>query len=206
MTTIWTDGQAYELYVGRWSRLVARAFLEWLAIPPAQHWLDVGCGTGVLAETILAVAAPGSVHGIDSSEGYLAVAREQVRDTRAAFARGDARALPVADGQYDVVVSGLMLNFLPDPAEGVAEWGRVARPGGLVAAYVWDYAGQMQLMRYFWDAASAVDPAASHLDEGQRFPICQPEPLMQLFRAAGLREVEVRMIDIPTAFRYFEDY
>ncbi len=78
--------------------------------------------------------------------------------------------------------------------------------GGTVAAYVWDYAGQMQLMRYFWDAAVALDPAASHLDEGQRFPLCQPEPLMQLFRAAGLREVEVRLIDIPTAFRDFEDY
>lgn len=95
---------------------------------------------------------------------------------------------------------------MPQPSRAIAEIHRVAREGGTVAVYVWDYAGQMQLMRYFWDAAVALDPAASLLDEGQRFPICQPEPLLQLFRADGLRSVEVRMIDVPTAFRDFEDY
>jgi hypothetical protein len=99
-----------------------------------------------------------------------------------------------------------MLNFVPQPSRAVAEMYRVVRVGGTVAAYVWDYAGQMQLMRYFWDAVVALDPAASNLDEGQRFPICQPEPLVQMFRSEGLREVEVYMIDIPTAFRDFDDY
>ena len=99
-----------------------------------------------------------------------------------------------------------MLNFVPQPSRAVAEMQRLARVGGTVAAYVWDYAHQMQLMRSFWDAAVALDPAASMLDEGQRFPICQPEPLMQLFRTEGLREVEVRLIDIPTVFRDFDDY
>ena len=139
-------------------------------------------------------------------KGYITFARQQVRDTRVSFRLGDAQALPEASGSYDAVVAGLVLNFVPQPSRAVAEMHRVARVGGTVAAYVWDYAGQMQLMRYFWDAAVALDPAASNLDEGQRFPICQPEPLMQLFRAKGLREVKVRMIDIPTAFRNFDDY
>ena len=202
----WASGAAYEPYVGRWSRLVAREFLAWLTIPPGARWLDVGCGTGALSQTILDVASPRQIRGFDPSEGYITFAREQIRDRRVSFRLGDAQALPEASGSYDVVVAGLVLNFVSQPSRMVAEMQRVARVGGTVAAYVWDYAGQMQLMRYFWDAAVALDPAASNLDEGQRFPICQPEPLRQLFRAEGLREVEVEMIDIPTAFRNFDDY
>jgi SAM-dependent methyltransferase len=202
----WASGAAYEPYVGRWSRLVAREFLAWLAIPPSARWLDVGCGTGALSQTILDVASPREIRGIDPSEEYITFAREQIRDRRVSFRLGDAQALPEASGSYDVVVAGLVLNFVSQPSRMVAEMQRVARVGGTVAAYVWDYAGQMQLMRYFWDAAVALDPAASNLDEGQRFPICQPEPLRQLFHAEGLREVEVEMIDIPTAFRNFDDY
>lgn len=202
----WASGAAYEPYVGRWSRLVAREFLAWLAIPQGARWLDIGCGTGALSQTILDVASPREITGIDPSEGYITFARQQVRDRRVSFRIGDAEALPEASASYDAVVSGLVLNFVPQPSRAVAEMQRVARVGGIVAAYVWDYASQMQLMRYFWDAAVALDPAASKLDEGQRFPICQPEALMQLFRAEGLREVEVCIIDVPTAFRDFDDY
>lgn len=202
----WASGAAYEPYVGRWSRLVAREFLAWLAIPQGARWLDIGCGTGALSQTILDVASPREITGIDPSEGYITFARQQVRDHRVSFRIGDAEALPEASASYDAVVSGLVLNFVPQPSRAVAEMQRVARVGGIVAAYVWDYASQMQLMRYFWDAAVALDPAASKLDEGQRFPICQPEALMQLFRAEGLREVEVCIIDVPTAFRDFDDY
>ena len=189
----WASGAAYEPYVGRWSRLVAHEFLAWLAIPPGARWLDIGCGTGVLSQTILDVASPREITGIDPSEGYITFARQQVPDRRVSFRLGGAQALPEASASYDAVVAGLALNFVPQPSRAVAEMQRVARVGGTVAAYV-------------WDAAVALDPAASTLDEGQRFPICQPEPLMQLFRAEGLREVAVRMIDIPTAFRDFEDY
>ena len=202
----WARGAAYEPYVGRWSRLVAREFVAWLAMPEGARWLDVGCGTGALSQAILDVASPHSLRGIDPSEEYLTFARQQVRDRHASFRLGDAQALPEAAASYDAVVAGLVLNFVPQPSRAVAEMQRVARVGGTVAADVWDYAGQMQLMRYFWDAAVALDPATSTLDEGQRFPICQPEPLMQLFRTEGLQEVEGRMIDIPTAFRDFEDY
>jgi SAM-dependent methyltransferase len=203
---VWASGAAYEPYVGRWSRLVARDFLAWLALPPGARWLDLGCGTGALSAAILAHAAPREVVGIDPSAGYVAYAREQVRDPRARFVVGDARALPGAAGACDAVVSGLVLNFVPEPGRALAEMARVARAGGTVAAYVWDYAGRMELMRHFWDAAEALDPAAHELDEGRRFPLCQPGPLADLFREAGLGEVAVRAIDVPTVFRDFDDY
>jgi len=204
--SVWANGAAYESYVARWSRLVAQGFIEWLAIPPAARWLDLGCGTGALTETILRQANPTQVDGIDPSQGYLALAREQVRDPRARFDVGDARRLSVESARYDAVVSALALNFIPEIATAMAEMARVVRSGGIVAGYVWDYAGKMELMRYFWDAAVALRPADLERDEGRRFPICQPGPLEHLFEGAGLKSVEVRSIDISTNFRDFDDY
>ena len=204
--SVWSEGAAYEPYVGRWSRLVAREFVAWLSRPPAARWLDVGCGTGALSETILRQADPAEVHGVDPSEGFLAVARRQVTDPRARFDVGDARRLPAEASRYDAVVSALVLNFIPDVPLGVSEMVRVTRGGGVVAAYVWDYAGRMELMRAFWDAAVALKPRDRDRDEGRRFPICQPGPLADLFTGAGLAEVEVRGIDVPTRFRDFDDY
>jgi SAM-dependent methyltransferase len=109
-------------------------------------------------------------------------------------------------GPYDVVVSGLVLNFIPDVSAGLAEMVRVTKPGGTVAAYVWDYAGKMELMRYFWDAAVALKPEDRERDEGRRFSLCQPEPLSNVFTEAGLHDIEVRSIDVPTPFRDFDDY
>lgn len=202
----WERAEPLERYVGRWSRLVARELLRWLGIPAGRRWLDVGCGPGVLAATILDHAEPAALDGLDLSEGYVAHARERIRDPRARFEVGDARALPVASGSYDVVVSGLLLNFVPEPDRAAGEMARVVRPGGVVAAYVWDYADRMELMRYFWDAAVALDPAARDRDEGRRFPLCHPAALTALFRTAGLRDVETRAIDVPTVFRDFDDY
>lgn len=203
----WASGAAYEPYVGRWSRLVAREFLNWLAVPAGKRWLDVGCGTGALSKTILAHAAPSAVMGIDPSASYIAFARAQGLDGRVSFMVGDARSLPAEAGRYDAVVSGLVLNFVAEPDQALAEMVRVVRPGGMVAAYVWDYAGGMQLMRYFWAAAVALDPAALEFDEGRRFfPLCQPDPLADLFNVAGLRQVRICAIDVPTVFRNFDDY
>ena len=204
--SVWASGAAYEPYVGRWSRLVAREFVDWLAVPPAARWLDLGCGTGALTETILKRANPIQVDGIDPSEGYLALAREQVRDPRVRFNVGDARRLPVESAHYDTVVSALVLNFIPDLPTAMTEMARAVRPGGTVAGYVWDYAGKMELMRYFWDAAVGLKPADLERDEGRRFPICQPGPLQHLFERAGLKNLEVRSIDVPTHFRDFDDY
>ncbi len=202
----WASGDLYEPYVGRWSRRVAREFLKWLEVPPGGWWLDVGCGTGALSQTILGHCAPAAVKGVDPSEGYISYARAHIRDPRASFEVGDAQALLAETNAYDAVVSGLVLNFVPRPELAVREMARGARSGGVLAAYVWDYADGMQLMRYFWDAAIAVDPAARELDEGRRFPLCRPEPLRELFLNAGLRDVSVRAIDVDTPFRDFDDY
>jgi SAM-dependent methyltransferase len=201
----WTVGDAYEPYVGRWSRPAARALLDWIAVDEGARWLDVGCGTGALTATILAGAAPTSVLGIDASAAFAAHARRRLGDARASFAIADARNIP-AVGPFDAVVSGLVLNFVPQPARAVAEMARVTRDGGVVAAYLWDYAGRMDLMRAFWDAAVALDPAARELDEGRRFPLAQPEPLAALWRAAGLAGVATRALDVPTVFADFDDY
>jgi SAM-dependent methyltransferase len=203
---VWAVGEAYEAYVGRWSRRVAEAFLRWLDVPEGRRWLDVGCGTGALTATVLAVAAPVEVTGVDPSEEFLATARTDVVDTRAGFQAGDARSLPLPDSRFDVVISGLAVNFVPDPGRAVAEFARVATSGGVIAAYVWDYAEGMAMMRHFWDAAIALDPAAAELDEGGRFPLCRPEPLGRLWADAGLDTVTVRAVDVPTVFADFDDY
>jgi SAM-dependent methyltransferase len=203
---VWASGDAYEPYVGRWSRLAAGEFVAWLGMPPGARWLDVGCGTGALSQVVLERGAPEWVSGIDASDGFVAYARRRVGDQRCDFRVGNAQALPVVDGEFGVAVAGLVLNFVPDKAKAVAEMKRATRAGGTVAAYVWDYAGEMQMMRHFWNAAVALDPTAVELDEGRRFPICHSEPFADLFRSAGLREVETRAIDVPTVFRDFEDY
>jgi SAM-dependent methyltransferase len=199
-----SSGDAYEPYVGRWSRLVAASFVEWLAVEPGARWLDVGCGTGALTSTVLRSAAPASVLGIDPTAPFVAHARSHVDDPRASFAVAPAGAVPLPDGTVDVAVSGLVLNFVPDLPAALAELRRVVRPGGVVAAYVWDYAGDMQLMRYFWDAAVSLDPAARELDEGPRFPLCAPDALAAAFASFG--DVATTAITVPTVFRDFEDY
>jgi SAM-dependent methyltransferase len=202
----WQRGDAYDDYVGRWSRLVAPRFLDWLASPPGLAWVDVGRGTGVLSEALLRSQAPASVLGVDLSAGFLEVARGRLADPHVRLELGDAQALPLAAGSVDRAASGLVLNFVPDPARMAAEMRRVVRPGGEVALYVWDYAARMDLMRRFWEAAAALDPAAAELDEGRRFPICQPAAPAALFRGAGLADVATCAIDVPTVFADFDDY
>jgi SAM-dependent methyltransferase len=203
---VWASGDRYEPYVGRWSRLVARDFVDWIAAPKGLRWLDVGCGTGALAQTVLDRAAPAEVLGVDPSDGFLANARRYVTDPRARFEIGDAQALPAGDGAFDAAVSGLVLNFVSDQAMAAREMRRAVKPGGIVAAYLWDYAGEMQMMRRFWDAAVALDPDARAKDEGVRFPLCRPEPLKALFAGAGLRDATVKAIDVPTVFKDFDDF
>lgn len=202
----WDSSHAYEQYVGRWSRKVATEFLHWLAPVPDLEWADVGCGTGALLSAILDLCAPSAVYGIDSSERFVSQARLRIRDPRAHFETGDAAHLPWESGVRDVTVSGLVLNFVRDHESMTREMARVTRPGGRIAAYVWDYAGGMQMMRHFWDAAIAVSPNDAKLDQAERFPLCRPEPLRALFERAGLKSVMVRAIDIPTVFQDFDDY
>lgn len=203
---VWGLGASYEAYIGRWSRAVASEFVRWLGVPPHSRWLDVGCGAGALVEAIVEHMTPSAVLGVDRAKGFVEHARRRMAGAPVAFEVGDATALPVPGGGFDAVVSGLVLNFVPGPARMVAELVRVARPGGTVALYVWDYPGRMELLRWFWEAASSLDPAAAALDEASRFRDCAPAPLQDLFTAAGLLDVETRAIDVPTTFRDFDDY
>lgn len=195
----WGSGAAYELWVGRRSRSIAHEFIDWLAVAPGQTWGDVGCGTGALAECILGGSAPAAVLAVDRTEAYVREARASIGDTRARFELGDACALAWAAGSCDATASGLVLNFVPDPDAMAGEMARVTRPGGRVAAYVWDYAGGMQMIRHLWHVAIELNRGDSKLDQAERFPLCQPEPLEQLFRRAGLISVSVCAIDVPTA-------
>jgi SAM-dependent methyltransferase len=200
----WEAGDPYERYVGRWSRRVAPIFLTWLGVPAGRRWVDVGCGTGALCGAIADGCAPASVLGVEPSEGFLEAARKNLGG-RAEFRVGSAGQLPLADRSVDAVVSALALNFMPDPPGAVRDMVRVTVPAGVIGAYVWDYAEKMEMMRYFWDAAVALDPEPASLDEATRFPICHPEALTGLFTKAGLTGVEVRAIDIPTQFADFQE-
>jgi SAM-dependent methyltransferase len=202
----WASGTAYDLFMGRWSRLVAAQFVRWLDVPPGARWLDAGCGTGALAAEVLRAGRPATLVGVDSSAEQIALARRSVVDRRVRFEVGDIEAPQFPEPGADAIVSGLVLNFLPDPAASLARMAALCRPGGVVAGYVWDYSGDMGMLRAFWDAAVALDPAAAELDEGPRFPGCHPEALGATFRSAGLVAVETRPIEIAMSFARFDDY
>jgi SAM-dependent methyltransferase len=201
----WLHGSAYERYVGRWSRQIAPLFLDWLNLPAGQRWLDVGCGTGAVSAAVLDCCAPAAVLGLDPTEGFLTAAQQNLGG-QASLCRGSAAAIPLRAGAVDAVVSGLALNFVPDQPAAAAEMRRVLRRGGSAGLYVWDYAGKMDFMRYFWDAANELFPESESMDEGRRFPICRPEALETLFRAAGFQRVETTGIEIPTPFLSFSEY
>lgn len=201
----WHQGDAYDRYIGRWSRQVAPLFLSWLAIPPGRRWLDVGCGTGALCAAILRHGSPAALTGVEPSEGFLSVARQHL-PASVHLSVGNAASIPLQDAQVDAAVSGLVLNFVPDVPAALAEMSRVAAPGGTVAAYVWDYAEGMEMLRHFWDAAVELDPDAVPLDEGRRFGLCRPAALQSAFEQAGLRDVSVAPLEVAAPFTSFDDY
>jgi SAM-dependent methyltransferase len=202
----WQAGDAYDAFMGRWSRRVAPDFLERLGAGEGLDWLDVGCGTGALTEAILARCAPRSVLGVDQSDGFVARARAVVPDLRASFAVGDALELPAESASRHLVVSALVLNFVRDRTGALAEMRRVTRHGGTVGFYVWDYPGEMGLLNAFWDTAVALDPDALPLTERRRFSFCEPEALTALATEAGLAAVRCSAVEIPTVFGDFDDF
>ncbi len=203
----WQAGDNYDAYMGRWSRKIAPRFIEWLAAPRGLQWLEVGCGTGALSEVILAQRQPENLISIDPSSGFIETARKNVADNRVEFRVGDAQALDLQNESRDVIVSALVLNFVPDRGKALAEMKRVARPGGRIGFYVWDYpGGGVEFMRAFWKAAAALDPEAADLTEAVRFPYCTREGLSRLVENAGLTQVGCTAIEVPTFFRDFDDY
>jgi SAM-dependent methyltransferase len=202
----WQAGDAYDRYMGRWSRRLAPRFLDWLAPSPGLDWLDVGCGTGALTEAILTHCAPHSLVAVEPSKGFLALAQSRLADSHCRFLQGSAEALPVETTSCDIASSGLMLNFVPDRAKALAEMRRVLRPGGTLTFYVWDYpGGGVQFLRAFWAAATALDPQVVDLTEDRRFPFCTAQGLADLARTAGLDAVACEAIAMPCLFRDFDD-
>jgi SAM-dependent methyltransferase len=202
----WASGDAYETYMGRWSRPIARSFIGWLQREPAGHWLDVGCGTGALTSAILEIAGPASIAACDPSTPFVEDARRRVADPRVTFAVAGSADLPTRDGGFDAIVSGLVLNFIPDPEAAVSAMRARLRARGCVAAYVWDYAEGFEPLRCFWDEAVALDPDAARLDQGRRFPLCRPEMLAALFRGAGLDDVETGPLEHHISLASFDEY
>ena len=197
------DSSAYERAMGRWSRAVAPVFLRWLAPPENARWLDVGCGTGVLAHTLIELCSPASVAGIDPAAAQVAQASRGPAADRASFQLGDACALPFPGASFDVVASALALNFVPDRPRALAEMRRVARPGGAIATYLWDFTEELSpsgplrraMRRFGVEVPPVPGTAESRL-----------EAIRALFQGAGLERIETRIIDVCLAYEDFEDF
>lgn len=202
----WASGNLYHDYMGRWSEMIAQEFLVWLNPASGSSWLDIGCGTGALTGMILNHVDVQNIIGIDPSQDFLIQAQHNIQSTKVHFQDGDGSSLHFNDDQFDYVVSGLALNFMSDPQHAIQEMVRVVKRDGWVAIYVWDYAGKMEWLKYFWSVAVMLDETAHQYDEGQRFPICQPDKLHNLFKKGELRQIEVRSIDVPATFDNFEHY
>jgi ubiquinone/menaquinone biosynthesis C-methylase UbiE len=192
--------------MGRWSRVLARAFVEWLGLEPRAHWLDVGCGTGALTSAICELAKPASVVACDPSGPFLEAASSTLPDKRVTFELASGEHPPDRDGGFDAIVSGLLLNFLLDPVRALVAMRQRLSPQGVVAAYVWDYAGGVRFLNEFWDAAIALDPSAANLGEAHRFSFCNTQGLSDIFRSAGFRDIQVAKLSLTTTFASFDDY
>jgi SAM-dependent methyltransferase len=202
---MFSESDAYERFMGRWSRLLAAPFLRFADVRASDSILDVGCGTGALSETALGLAPSGSVTGIDISPEYVARARAALPGGRATFEVGDAQALRFADRTFDRALSLLVINFVPDPGKALREMVRVTKPGGIVAAAVWDYPAGMEMLRIFWDEAVALDSSAARRDE-RHMPLCRPGQLAAFWRDNGLTEVAEDALTVTLTFASFDDF
>lgn len=207
-TTFSTSGaDAYERLMGRWSRVLARPFLEFCGVADDETILDVGCGTGSLALAVADTANVRSVTGIDLTESYIEFARSRTHDSRVRYETGDACALPFGNGSFDRTLSLLVLNFIPDARRAAAEMVRVTRPGGAVATTVWDVRGGLPAFRMFWDTACVVDPGAKEArDQYCAHPIMRPGELASCWYALGLEVIEQKEITVRFEFERFADY
>ena len=202
------DGDGYEQTMGRWSRKLAPHFLAFAGCGDGERVLDLGCGTGVLGAALLQACNPALVQGVDFSPAYVEHARRTHADARLAFRVGDACALEDADARYDRVLALLVLHFVPRTADAVAEMRRVARPGAVVAAAVWDARGGFVANRVFWDTAAALDPVGAGAARARNYtrPLTRPGEMATAWRAAGLREVRDTQLVVRMDFASFADY
>ena len=199
------ESAAYERFMGRWSRLVAPLLVQFADIRDGQAVLDVGSGTGALTLAAAQAAPSAQITGVDPSASYVSYAQGRAPTERVRFAVGDAQALQMPDATFDRVVSLFVMNFIPDRAKALREMIRVTRPGGLIAAAIWDYGDGMQMLRAFWDEAVALDPAVAARDE-RNMPLSRQGELAALWREHGLVQVEEQPLTIRMSFSSFEDY
>lgn len=194
---------AYDRYVGRYSAALARELIAFAAVRAGHRALDVGCGPGALTKQLAHILGTDHVAAADPSQNFVAACRERNPGVRVKLA--PAEALPFADDEFDHVLSQLVVNFLTDAPTGLAEMRRVARPGGVITGCTWDYAEGMTLIRTFFDAAIALDPAAVDRDEGRHMRYCRPEELRDLWAEAGLSDVEAQSLTVRAAYGDFDD-
>jgi SAM-dependent methyltransferase len=201
--TFLVAAEAYDRYIGRYGPGLAKALCDAAAVRAQQRALDVGCGPGALTSELVGRLGAAGVAAADPSAPFVEACR--VRHPGVRVERAPAEALPFADGEFDVALAQLVVNFMTDPLAGVREMGRVTRPGGTVAAAVWDYAGEMTLLRHFWDAAVALDPAAGDVDEGRTMPFCTANTLGDLWAEAGLEQVSVGEAVVDADYQSLDD-
>lgn len=197
-------GDAYELFMGRWSVRLAPLLVRFAGVMDGDDVLDVGSGTGALAAAVAAVAPTSRIIGIDRSQPYVGVAKGRYQSQRIRFNVADAQQLPFRDGSFDRTLSLLILNFVPAPQKALTDMIRVTRPGGTVAAAVWDYGEGMEMLRVFWDEVIALQPRADAKDE-RHMPLSRTGELGELWRA-HLQNVSETALTIETRFSSFEDY
>jgi SAM-dependent methyltransferase len=202
---LFLQGDAYERFMGRWSRRLAPRLVNFAAVAAQDSILDVGSGTGALTFAIAEAVPTANVTGIDPSSAYVREGQAHASGGRVRFLVGDAQALDFPTASFDSTLSLLVMTFIPDPARALSEMTRVTRPGGSVSAAVWDYGEGMEMLRVFWDEVVAADPAVAARDE-RNMPLCRPGELAALWRAGGLENVEERPITIDLAFSGFDDY
>jgi SAM-dependent methyltransferase len=200
------NANQYERFMGRWSRIVAPKLLDFTDPPDRGRILDVGSGTGALASVIAQQRKSAHILGIDPSSEYVAYANSKIAfPDRVSFQTGDAQQLSFPNASFDASLSLLVFNFIPDPGKALAEVRRVTKPEGKIAAAVWDYGDGMRMLRAFWDAAVATDPAAEKVDE-KHMPLCRAGELSDLWKRGGLENVREQPLDVTTRFASFEDY
>jgi SAM-dependent methyltransferase len=200
------DAEAYERFMGRWSRAVAPLLVDFTSLPAEGRILDVGSGTGSLAFAIAERKPQCHVLGIDPSEQYVGYANSRnPHKDRVSFETGDAQQLRYPDATFQACLSLLVVNFIPEPAKALRELRRVTRPGAWISAAVWDYGAGMRMLRLFWDAAVSTDANAEKRDE-KHMPLCRAGELSQAWQQAGLEDIHEQPLEITMRFASFADY